>query len=136
MAPSHQWTPPSISLIKINVDAAMGPHCSSIASVARDWRGELVFGCSKRVNTIFPLQVEAEVIKWTLTLATNLEFKAIIVESESQVCSNLLSDLEAAPPPPFGEPSPFVMTLDFSWHLLIRFLFVGCLGCAIWLLIL
>ena len=55
LAPSHQWTPPSISSNKINADAAMGPHCFSIASVARDWRGELVFACSKRVNTIFPL---------------------------------------------------------------------------------
>ena len=47
--------------------------------------------------TIFPLQVEAETIKWALTLVANLEFEAIIIESDSQVCSNLLSDLEAAP---------------------------------------
>ena len=75
----------------------MGPHCSSITFVARDWRGELVFACSKRVNTIFPLQVEAEAIKWALTLAANFEFEAIIIESNSQVCSNLLSNLEVAP---------------------------------------
>ena len=97
MAPSHQRTLPPISSIKINVDAAIGPHCSSIASVARDWRWELVFACSKRMNTILPLQAEAEAIKWALTLATNLEFEAIIIELDSQVCSNLLSDLEAAP---------------------------------------
>lgn len=76
----------------------MGTHCSSIASVARDWRGELVFACSKRVNTIFPLQAEAEVIKWALTLVANLEFEVIIIESNSQVCSNLLFDLEATYP--------------------------------------
>ena len=93
----------------------MDPHYSSIAFVARDWRGELVFACSKRVNTIFPLQAEAEAIKWSLTLTVDLEFEAIIIESDSQVCSNLLSDLEAAPPPsPSGESSPFVLTLKFS----------------------
>ena len=50
------------------------------------------------MNTIFPLQAEAEAIKWALTLAANLEFEVIIIESDSQVCSNLLSDLEVAPP--------------------------------------
>ena len=67
---------------------------------------EIVFACSKRVNTIFPLQAEAEAIKWSLTLTANLEFEAIIIESDSQVCSNLLSDLEAAPPPPPPPPPP------------------------------
>ena len=76
------------------MDVVVGPHCS------------------KRVNTILPLQVEAETIKWALTLATNLEFEVIIIESNSQVCSNLLSHLEAAPR--IGESSPFVMTLEFS----------------------
>ena len=97
LALSHQWTPPPISSIKINVDVTVGPHCSSIAPITRDWRGRLVFACSKRVNTILLLQVEAEAIKWALTLAANLEFKAIIIESDSQVCSNLLFDLEATP---------------------------------------
>ena len=46
---------------------------------------EIVFACSKRVNTIFPLQAEAEAIKWSLTLTANLEFEAIIIESDSQV---------------------------------------------------
>ena len=79
------------------------PKTSSLfQSLATDameeqWRGELVFACSKRVNTILPLQAEAKAIKWALTLAANLEFEAIIIELDSQVCSNLLSDLEAAP---------------------------------------
>ena len=42
----------------------------------------------------------------------SLKFEAIIIESDSQVCSNLLSHLEAAPR--IGESSPFVMTLEFS----------------------
>ena len=66
---------PSISSIKINVDAVVGSRYSSIAFVTRDGRGELVFACSKRVNTIFPLQAEVEAIKWALSLVANLEFE-------------------------------------------------------------
>ena len=80
--------------------AKTSSHFQSLATDAMEeqWRGELVFACSKRVNTILPLQAEAKAIKWALTLAANLEFEAIIIELDSQVCSNLLSDLEAAPP--------------------------------------
>ena len=112
------------------MDAAIGPHCSSIAFVARDWRWELVFACSKRMNTILPLQAEAEAIKWALTLAANLEFEAIIIELDSQVCSNLLSNLEAAP---LWRIKSICEDSQILWHLLLRSLFVGCPGCAIWL---
>ena len=48
-------------------------------AMEEQWRGELVFACSKRVNTILPLQAEAETIKWALTLVANLEFEVIII---------------------------------------------------------
>ena len=51
------------------------------------------------MNTILPLQAEAKAIKWALTLTANLEFEVIIIESDSQVCSNLFSNLEATTPP-------------------------------------
>ena len=37
--------------MKISVDVACNIESSSIVAVARDWRGEVVFACSKRVNT-------------------------------------------------------------------------------------
>ena len=37
-------------------------------------------------------------ISLMVTLAANLEFGAIIIESDSQICSNLLADLESGPP--------------------------------------
>ena len=64
--PIQRWKKPPRDSIKINVDATFNDGCSSIAVVARDWRGELVFACTKRVYTNLPLQVEAEAIKWAL----------------------------------------------------------------------
>ena len=70
--------------IKINVDAACNLESSSITTVARDWRGEVVFACSKRVNTTFPLQAEAKAINWALNLATNLDVDSIFIKSDSK----------------------------------------------------
>ncbi len=49
------WSPPTLGFIKINCDAAVGKDFSSIAVVARDWRGTVVLARSKMVNTIIPL---------------------------------------------------------------------------------
>ena len=66
---------------------------SSITFVAKYWRREIGFACSKKVNIIIPRQAEVKAIKWTLSLATNLEFEAVIIKSDSQHCAN-------HPPPP------------------------------------
>ena len=61
------------------------------------WRetreGELVFAGIMKVNTIFPLQVKAEAIKWALSLAPVMGNKCIIVELDCQYCVHLLNDL-------------------------------------------
>ena len=84
---------------KINVDAAVGPRFSSIAAVARDRRGELVFAGSRKVNTTLPLLVEAEAIKWALSFVPAMGNDCIIVESDCQYCVHILNDL-AEPLPP------------------------------------
>ena len=61
--PVQRWKKPPRDLIKINVDAAFKDGNSSIAVFARDWRGEMVFACAKRVYSNLPLQAEAEAIK-------------------------------------------------------------------------
>jgi len=50
------------------------------------------------VNTILFLQAKVEAVKWVLSLTANLEFKVIVIELDSHICDNLLSDLEYAPP--------------------------------------
>ena len=61
--PVQRWKKPPRDLIKINVDAAFKDGNSSIAVFARDWRGEMVFACAKKVYSNLPLQAEAEAIK-------------------------------------------------------------------------
>ena len=53
--PLQTWVPPRRLYVKINVNAAIGPFHSSLALVARDWRGDLVFACSKKAKTTFLL---------------------------------------------------------------------------------
>ncbi|XP_065618736.1 uncharacterized protein LOC112008563 [Quercus suber] len=84
------WSPPRRFSFKINVDAAIGPLFSSIAAVARDWRGRLVFACSQKVNTTFPLQAEAEAVRWALVLAAKLEAVSVFIESDSKICCDAL----------------------------------------------
>ena len=84
------WSKPDKDTIKINVNIACNIEISSIAAVARDWRGKVVFACSKRVNTTFPLQVEAEAIIWALNLAANLDVDSISIESDSKSCIDAL----------------------------------------------
>ena len=63
----------------------MGPRIPTIAVVVRDWRGELVFAGSMKVNTTLPLQAEAEVVRWAISLAPALGGKSVLMESDSQV---------------------------------------------------
>lgn len=83
-APPQVLIPPSRLDIKINVDAAVGPRFSAIAAVVRDKRGELVFAGSIKVNTTLPLQAEAEVIRWAISLAPALVGESVIMKSDSQ----------------------------------------------------
>ena len=57
------WSFPSRHGLKINVDAAVGPSFFVIAAVTRDWRGNVVFVGSRKVNITIPLQVEAEAVR-------------------------------------------------------------------------
>lgn len=77
------WSKPDREPIKINVNVACNLESSSIVVVARDWRGEVLFVCSKRMNTTFPLQAEVEAIIQALNLALNLDVGSIYIESDS-----------------------------------------------------
>ena len=92
------WSPPRRFSVKINVDAAIGPKFSTVAAVARDWRGKLVFACSQKVNTTFPLQAEAEAVKWALLLAAKLEVEGIYIETDSKICCDALINPSQASP--------------------------------------
>ena len=86
----HAWSPPRRFSIKINVDAAIGLKFYVVVSMARVWRGRLVFACSQKVNTTFPLQFEAEAVKWALLLVAKLEAESIYIETDSKICCDAL----------------------------------------------
>ena len=50
-----KWVKFENGSFKLNVDVAIGAHHSVVAVIARNWRGELVFAFSKKVNTTLPL---------------------------------------------------------------------------------
>ena len=79
---SIRWERLKVGVIKINCNAAVGRRFSSIVVVAHDWRGNMVFAFSRKVNTIIPLQAEAEAILWAGQLAVLHGFPAVVIESD------------------------------------------------------
>jgi hypothetical protein len=76
--------PPS-GCLKFNYDAAVGPSFSSIALVARDWRGKVVLALSKKAYTMNPLQAKAEAILWGINVAISKSVDLAWFESDSKV---------------------------------------------------
>uniref|UniRef100_A0A2N9FKR8 Reverse transcriptase zinc-binding domain-containing protein n=1 Tax=Fagus sylvatica TaxID=28930 RepID=A0A2N9FKR8_FAGSY len=81
-----KWEHPHDGVFKINCDVAVGYHFSSIAVVARDWRENMVFAFTRKVNTIIPLQVEVEAIIWAGHLVIFHGFSAVIIETDCRQC--------------------------------------------------
>ena len=67
----------------MNCDAVSGMEYWYVAVVARDWREKLVFACSKKVNTKVP---EAKAFLWAVQLASQMQFKNVIIEGDSNYC--------------------------------------------------
>ena len=84
------WVRPKQGSIKINCDAAEGSNHSFIALVSRNWRGDLVFALSKRVEANFPLQAEAEAIKWASRVAAGHGLARFVIESDAKTCIEAL----------------------------------------------
>ncbi len=72
--------------MKLNCDAAMGYDFSTIAIVARDWRGIVVLALTKKVNTTIPLQAEAEALAWAVLVVADLGVERVTIESDSKSC--------------------------------------------------
>ena len=56
--PPPSWSFPPRHGLKINVDAAIGPRFFVIAAITRDWRGNVVFASSRKVNTTIPFKLK------------------------------------------------------------------------------
>ena len=50
------------------------------------------------MNTTFPLQAEAEAVKWAFLLAAKLEVEGIYIETDSKICYDaLLNSSQSSP---------------------------------------
>ena len=76
---------PEQEFIKINCDVVVRSRFSSIVVVVRDWRENLVFTFSKKVNTIISLQVEAEALLWAGQLASSHKLGKVILKSDCKL---------------------------------------------------
>ena len=85
------WTKLARGTIKINVDVVVGRSYSVLAVVAKDQRGDLIFACSNKVNTNSPLQAEVEALRWTVSLADQMNSSTITFEGDCQICLNTVS---------------------------------------------
>ena len=94
-SPRVVWSLPTSSYIKFNTDAVVGLTSSSIAVVARNWRGTVVLACSKKVNTTIPLQAEAKALVWASHLFVELGVDKVVFKSDSKVCIDVLNNLNA-----------------------------------------
>jgi hypothetical protein len=80
------WVGPKRGRLKLNCDATINSTSSALAVVARDWRGNLVFAFSKRVDTNIPIQVETEALLQAASIASRYRILAVCLESDCQVC--------------------------------------------------
>ncbi|KAK7822242.1 hypothetical protein CFP56_036642 [Quercus suber] len=86
----YSWIRPEQEAVKINCDAAVGLDHSFIAIVARDCRGYLILSMSKRVESILPIQAEAEAINLATCVTVNRGFEYVVVESNAKACIDAL----------------------------------------------
>ena len=84
------WVKPSRGVIKINADVAVGSNHVVAIVVTKNWRGELVFACSERVETALPLQAEAEAMRWAVCMSIGKDFGSIVLEGDSLICYQAL----------------------------------------------
>ena len=110
----YSWNKPEQGAVKINCDAAVGLDHSFIATMARDWRGDLIFSLSKRVETNLPLQAEAEAIILATCVVVNRGFENVVVESDAKACIEALKAPSDAVP--WRISTIIADTLSWAYH--------------------
>ncbi|KAK4718532.1 hypothetical protein R3W88_016870 [Solanum pinnatisectum] len=80
-----RWFPPPIRWLKCNTDGASkgNPGLSSVAFCIRDHTGDLVVAIGKRIKDAPSLKAEALAIKECLEYRHRMNYKKIILETDS-----------------------------------------------------
>lgn len=81
---SNRWRPPRRDIIKINTDAGYNSHnqVGSGGIIARDWKGDVVFGLTKKFPATSPLIAEALVLREAAAVAVNFGLSRVVLESD------------------------------------------------------
>ena len=81
-----RWNCPPPNTIKLNVDATISGHRSTLSVVARNEKGELLKAWAKHLDGGDPLKAETHVVLWALELALMEDFQHIIIEGDAKLC--------------------------------------------------
>ena len=94
----NAWSPPPAGTIKLNVDAAVGLTSTAMAVLARDHTGAPIKIWAKKYVRCLPIQAEAVAVLWAINLASAEGWSRIIIEGDSKICFDALSDKGSLPP--------------------------------------
>ncbi|KAF7837677.1 hypothetical protein G2W53_006159 [Senna tora] len=91
---SDVWSPPSVGVVKINVDAAMEiDKCrGALSVVVRDHKGEVLTGSVKRFPCVSVLQAEGLAVKEAVMMCSALDIKEAIIESDCKLVVDFCND--------------------------------------------
>ena len=89
--PQQAWEPPPPGWIKLNVDAAVSESFTSIATVARNDKGEVIKIWAKPISKCTPIMAEASALLWGTQLAHNEKWSHVIFEGHAKNCIDPLS---------------------------------------------
>lgn len=90
-----RWVPPPLNWVKLNTDGAAksNPGISASGGVIRDFNGSWILGFYRNIGFSNSLVAELVALKDGLSLIIEHKFSHVIVESDSLVACNLISDL-------------------------------------------
>lgn len=90
----NRWCPPPPGIVKLNLDALLNVEgCIGMGVVARNDKGEVLFSTTRRVRTWWPGEIAKSKALLALKLAQCHGYENTILESNSQVFVNHLSQV-------------------------------------------
>nr|POF07495.1 hypothetical protein CFP56_20185 [Quercus suber] len=94
---SHLRIMAELNHIKINVDAALSSSKSTLAIVARNHLGEVLFVWDKGHHLCHPLYAEALALLWVVQIAIQNRWCFVIFEEDAKICFVALNHLKLVP---------------------------------------
>lgn len=76
------WQPPPIDILKVNVDVAIHEEFAVVATIIRDFQGQVHGFNTERIGAVGPLIGEAKAAKFGVALAVQLGCSNIILEGD------------------------------------------------------